>query len=476
MDWTSFGAGLALGALAAGVAVWLAMRGPAHSLRQALEDAAGRLKEAEGTLAQATGDLQALREEAAQLRERTGHLAEAKARLEQLESEREGLHRELADLKAREAAADSRYEEQLKNVEEQRRLLDEARAALAETFKALSADTLAESRGELRKDAEDVLKPLRERLEELQRNNEAMDQRRAEAYGDLKEQLASLAKQQAGFQHATATLARALQDTGAAGAWGEMVLERVLEMGGLVEGIHFETQSVRQDEAGTVRPDVVVKLPGERTVVIDSKAPLRSFMSAQGDVSEAERAALLADHAAKLLGHARALGSKGYAKRSDTTDFVVLFVPSEAAFRAAYEHKQDMVEEALAFNVFIATPTTLLALIRAVAYGWRQEQASREARKIQEAGQKLYESVGKVVEHFEKMGRGLRQAVGAYNELGASLDTRMIPRARQMKELGVQGSGELEAPQAIEFSPRSVASLAEPPSDPKLFEDGPSAQ
>ncbi|MGE3128156.1 MAG: DNA recombination protein RmuC [Fimbriimonadaceae bacterium] len=406
----------------------------------------------------------------ARLAEAREELSAAKVQAErarQLEAELRESGTELADLRAARAATESRYEEQEKHIERQRELLVEAEQKLTDTFKALSADTLKESRDELRKEAEEVLKPMRDRLEELQRANEAMEQKRSVAYGDIKSQIESLAKQQAGFQQATATLARALQDTGTAGNWGEMVLERVLEMGGLNKGIHFETQATTADEDGNVRPDVIVKLPGDRTIVIDSKAPMRAYLASLEDGTEAERAAHLATHASKLLGHARALGSKGYARRSDTTDFVVLFVPSEAAFRAAFEHRPGIVEEALRINVFISTPTTLLALLRAVSYGWRQEQATREARKIQEAGQKLYESIATVVAHYEKLGRGLRQAVGAYNDLGGSLASRALPRARQMKELGVQGDSELAEPASIEFAPRPV----EPPEDARPHAD-----
>lgn len=436
--------GLAVGS----VGVWLLVR--------------GRLGEAA-----AVGPL---REELSAEKVRAGQAAELAARLETALGE-------LAELKQDRAGLQSRYEEQTRNIEEQRELLQEAEKKLADAFKALSADTLKESRDELRKDAEEVLKPMRDRLQALELANKGMEQKRAEAYGDIKAQIESLAKQQAGFQQATTTLARALQDTGAAGNWGEMVLERVLEMCGLVENIHFTTQATTAGEDGTIRPDVVVNLPGDRTIVIDSKAPMRSYLQAQDGQSEAERGTLLADHANKLLAHARTLGSKGYAMRSDTTDFVILFVPSEAAFRAACEAKPEMVEEALAYNVFISTPTTLLALLRAVAYGWRQEQATREARKIQEAGQKLYESVAKVMEHYQKVGRGLKQAVGAYNELGGSLDTRLVPRARQMKELGVQGQSDLADVEPLEFAPRALASLPdttpEAPAEPVsgLFED-----
>jgi DNA recombination protein RmuC len=428
MDPATLAVGVVLGLLAGAVLAWLFLR---------------RGAEAE-------------RAEAVRLSERAKLLEEHKARADLLEGRLESANKENAELKAREAAALSRYEEQLRNVEEQQGLLQEAQAKLADTFKALSADTLKESRGELKKDAEDVMKPLRERLEALERASLEMDRKRADAYGSITKQIELLAQQQQGFKSEADKLARALQDTGAAGNWGEMVLERVLEMSGLQEGIHFALQETTSDEDGRKRPDVVVNLPGGRTIVVDSKAPLQAHMSAQEATDPNSRETLLRDHGRKLADHAKALASRGYARRQDTTDFVVLFVPSEAAFRSAFEARPQLVEEAIGLGVFITTPTTLLALLRAVSFGWRQEQASREAQKIQKAGQDLYESVEKLIEHYSKLGNALRQAGNAFNAMGGTIQSRIVPRAARMKELGVQG-GDLPELAAVEFVPRELS-------------------
>lgn len=430
------------GVLLGGVAAWLLLR--------------GRLAEAAAAAA--------VREELSAAKVRAGQADQLQARLDETEGR-------LSDLTADRAAVESRYQEQLKNLDEQRALLDQAQSRLTDAFKALSADTLKESRGELRKDAEDVLKPMRERLDALEKSNQGMEQKRAQAYGDIKAQLDQLARQQQGFKTEADKLARALQDSGAAGNWGEMLLERVLEMSGLQEGIHFDIQSTMEDVDGRKRPDVVVNLPGGRTIVVDSKAPMQAHLNALEATDHGSRETLMREHAKKLAEHAKALAAKGYARRQDTTDFVVLFVPSEAAFRSAFEARPGLVEESIQNGVFIVTPITLLALLRAVAFGWRQEQATKEARTIQEEGQKLFEAVAKILEHYDRLGRGLKQATGAYNELGGSMHARLIPRAARMKELGVQGDVELTEPAPIEFAPRGV----ELPGDLRPKNDGQSA-
>ncbi len=433
-----------VGVILGGLAVWLLLRG-----RVAEAAAAGVVRE---------------------------ELSAAKVRAsesDRLQAKVDASEEQIVALKAERAALETRYEEQAKNLEEQRSLVAQAKTDLADTFKALSADTLTESRAELKKDADEVLKPVREQLDALRDANSSMDVKRAEAYADIQTQIASLAQQQAGFKTEADKLARALQDSGAAGNWGEMLLERVLEKSGLQEGIHFEVQVSTTDEEGRKRPDVVVNMPGGRTIVVDSKAPLQSHLSALDTTDPKSRETLLRDHAKKLADHAKALGARGYSRRTDTTDFVVLFVPSEAAFRSAFEARPELVEESIQHGVFIVTPITLLALLRAVAFGWRQEQATREAKTIQELGQKLYESVGNVIGHYEAMGRGLRQAVGAFNKLGGSIDGHLVSRARRMKELGVQAASELSDAEPIEFSPRAIAAIPDEAVPAGLFESDP---
>ena len=449
----------------------------------------GRLKAATEGLGRAQIEAVAAREA---LQKATVGLAVAEERASRVTETEQALaaaQLELATIKQSASAQEAVLREREERIEELRQTLEGSKAALADTFKALSQEALqgtskqffeqAESvlarykesnQGELdqRKEAiAEMLKPLRERLFELDQKNQEMERVRSMAYGDIKEQIRLLTDQQTGFQQATAKLTRALQDPGAAGNWGEMVLERVLEMAGLEEGMHFEVQETQAAEEGRQRPDVIVKLPGGRTIVVDSKAPMKSYLSAQEESDQQSRDTLLKDHAGKLLGHAKTLGGRNYSRRQDTPDFVVLFVPSEAAFRAAVETQNDVIERALEVNVFIATPTTLLALLRAVGYGWRQEKFTQEARKVQENGQALYESLVTLFGHYEKLGRALGSAVKAHNDFGGSLERNVLPKARRFKELGIEGRNDVATPEPIEATPRTLAS---PEALPGLFQ------
>jgi DNA recombination protein RmuC len=467
--------GAAVGGLVVGgVLVWALLSGRLKAATDGLRTAQTEADAARDALQKASVGL-------AVAEERAGRAAATEASLIEVQAE-------LAELKQSASAQEAVLREREERITELRQTLEESKTALADTFKALSQEALQgtskqffeqaeavlarykeSNQGELdqRKQAiEEMLKPLRDRLVELDQKNQEMERARSMAYGDIKQQIQLLTDQQTGFQQATTRLTRALQDPGAAGNWGEMVLERVLEMAGLEEGMHFELQETQATEDGRQRPDVLVKLPGGRTIVVDSKAPMKSYLAAQEEAEQTNRETLLKDHAGKLLGHAKTLGSRNYSRRQDTTDFVVLFVPSEAAFRAAVEAQTDVIERALEVDVFIATPTTLLALLRAVGYGWRQEKFTQEARKVQENGQALYESLVTLFSHYEKLGRALQSAVRAHNDFGGSLERNVLPKARRFKELGVEGRQEIADPEPIEATPRA---LAAPEASPSLF-------
>lgn len=413
-------------------------------------------------------------------RDAAARAQELESRLRDVSESLTAKAEETARLAATIAERDKAHEERLKAYED-------AEQRLKDTFEALSAKALRESAGELAKQADEVLKrykegaegdlkarqqaidallkPMKETLDKLEETNQSMERRRSGAYAELMEQVKALNEQQSKLHAETGRLVKALQDPGSAGSWGEMVLERVLELSGLEEGVNFYTQQTTDDGEERQRPDVHVRLPGGRLIIIDSKAPMRNYLEALG-APEGERDALLRAHSAKLLEHSKELRRRDYSKHADALDFTVMFIGSEAAFRAAMEARPNLTEEVLSNNVVVATPWTLLALLRAIAYGWRQERLAEAAREVQEDGRRLYETVCKLMDHYARLGKALGQAGRAYNDFGGSLETRVLPAARRFKDAGVQSSAELEPFEPLEFSARALnAAEFEPGAD-----------
>ena len=375
---------------------------------------------------------------------------------------------------------ETRFDEQSKNLEEQRLTIEKAEQEFKDAFEALAAKTLKGSqaqfvemakevltqhtegaKGDLEKRQlaiDEMLKPMEDRLKEIDEQNLQMERRRSTAYGELLEQVKALGTQQAGLQKETSRLVKALQDPGSAGSWGEMVLERVLEMAGLEKDIHFTTQETIEGENGQQRPDVIVKMPGDRVLIIDSKAPMRQYLDALEKDDVDLKKPLLLDHAKKLLDHAKALSKRKYSDLAESPDFTVMFVPSESAFRSAVEQLPSLIEDAMDIKVLVATPTTLLGLMKAVAFGWQQDKLAQNMKKVQEEGRRLYESVATLADHYGRLGKALNNAGQHYNKLGASLDTRVLPAARRFKEQGVSTQKEIEQVEPSEFTPRPLQS------------------
>ncbi|HXH62122.1 MAG TPA: DNA recombination protein RmuC, partial [Fimbriimonadaceae bacterium] len=300
----------------------------------------------------------------------------------------------------------TKLEERIKGLEEKHaeriQAYEDAEAAMKDTFDAISLKNLQEalkqhkemSEGDIeqrKRSIQQMLEPFKERLQEIEGHNKEMEKSRSEAYGELLNQIKTLGEQQTGLTKETNRLVKALQDPGSAGSWGEMVLERVVEMAGLQEHYVYDQQSTAHSDDGDQRPDMIVSLPGGRTLVIDSKAPMRAYMDGLETPDEETRSTYFRAHGGKLYDHAKELKRRDYSKRDGAPDFTVMFVPSESAFRTAVEARPSLIEECMECNVVIATPTTLLALLRAVNYGWRQERLAQLAQEVQKDGALLYE-------------------------------------------------------------------------------------
>ncbi len=359
-------------------------------------------------------------------------------------------------------------------------LLAEASEEMRAQFKSLAASALesnnanfldlarstleryqTEAKGELEKRekaVETLVKPIAESLKQVDDQVRQLEASRAQAYGALSTQVLSLLETQRALQTETGNLVKALREPQARGRWGELQLRRVIELAGMLEHCDFDEQVTVITEDRRIRPDVVVKLPGDKQVVVDSKAPLVAYLAALEAQDEPTRAARLADHARQIRVHIDGLASKNYwAQFKSTPEFVVLFLPGEVFFRAAMDVDPQLIEYGVDRKVIMASPTTLIALLKAVAYGWNQKNLAESARQISEAGKVLYERLCTMTRHFENVGSKLDGAVDSYNRAVGSMQRSVFPIARKFAELDKSlEAGDLEDLQPLEKSSRQL--------------------
>lgn len=325
-------------------------------------------------------------------------------------------------------------------------------ALAAERFRALQ-DASAADWGGRRQAIEDVLTPLRDALEQSRREAQEIERGHAQQSGQLGEQVRALAEQ-------TSELAHALRAPGARGRWGELTLRRTVELAGLSEHCDFAEQVVLGAGAGSLRPDLVVRLPGGREIAVDAKAPLDAYLEAVEAKNSEERERALARHAGHVKRHVEALAARGYAERLPRSpEFVVLFLPHEGFLGAAVEHDSALVADALARGVVVATPATLYALLAAVAHGWREQRLADGARRVLEVAQELERRLCGLSGHLGRLGGALERSVAHFNSSVGAFESRVLPQARRLRELGAGGREELEAPVRLELAPRAVAEL-----------------
>ena len=332
-----------------------------------------------------------------------------------------------------------------------------------ETFLELAAGRL----GQKEQAVEQLVQPLKESLAKVDGKIQQLEVARQGAYSELRTQVAELAQAQKELRSETGNLVGALRDRpNVRGRWGEIQLKRVVEMAGMVEHCDFETQKHVATEDGRLRPDLVVSLPGGKSVVVDAKFAGQAYLESLGAKDDDERLAKLRDHARQVRDHVTKLSHKSYwSQFEQTPEFVVLFIPGETYLSAALEQDPGLIEDGVNQQVIIATPTTLIALLRAVAYGWRQETIAESARAISELGRDVYTRLSKFTEHLAKVGRGLESAAGAYNEAVGSLETRVLPSARKFKEHGVSPAGELAPLPSVDRGIRPVTAPELPAAD-----------
>ena len=454
----------ALATVAVGLFAWVLGRA---RLVQTTAEQSGRLQV---ELAAAAERLQSRDERCGRLE---AELAAARADTARLAEGRALAEASLAGLEARRA-------EELRAAEEKLQLLSQAQQQLVQQFKALSLDALqsnnqafldlakttlekyqdgAKSELEARSTAVgELVAPLKEQLEKMGSQVLELEKGRALAYGALNQQLRSVAEANSQLKSQTERLVGALRSSSVRGRWGEIQLKRVVELAGMLAHCDFIEQLQVQGEGGRLRPDLVVQLPGGKQVVVDSKAPLEAYLDAHDTADETLRGLKLEEHAAQTRRHMRALADKGYAAQfASAPEFVVMFLPGEAFFSAALERDPELIEFGAQQNVIPASPTTLIALLRAVAYGWRQEQAAEHARTIQQLGRELHDRIRTVASHLQALGAQLGKSVDAYNRAVGSLESRVLPSARKLRDLGAGGaSGEVPQLQPVESLVRQM--------------------
>jgi len=303
------------------------------------------------------------------------------------------------------------------------------------------------------------LKPLAENLGKLETNTKLMEEKRDKAYGSLETHLQKLITSTESLQKSSSSLATALRGSSQArGRWGEIALKNVAELAGMTEHCDFELQAVAEG----LRPDMVVRLPAGREIVIDAKVPLSAYLDALAAASDEERAAGMARHAQQVRQHMSALASRAYWDEfAKAADLVVMFIPGEAFVSAAAQADATLIEDGLARKVVVATPTTLIALLRSVAYGWRQEQVADNAARISELGRQLYDRLRALTGHVAEVGASLGRATAAYNRAVGSMEARVLPAARRFRDLGAAAGEELPLLEAVTEHPRGAA--PEPP-------------
>ncbi|MDP2753549.1 MAG: DNA recombination protein RmuC [Nitrospirota bacterium] len=407
---------------------------------------------------------------------------ELRQQVQQKDSDINQIRNELDVERQSKVEALTKLDASQKSFEEQKALIEAMKTEMTDTFNALSSAALKSSSedflrlasehlgkvvadtkgklGEHQAAMDGMIKPLYETLKRYEEQIRSIEESRHKAYGSLEEQLRALALTHENLQRETSNLVSALRKPQVRGRWGEMQLRRVAELSGMSMHCDFTEQQSMDTEKGRIRPDMIVHLPMEREIVVDSKVSLEAYLDAIAATTEDERKAKMEKHAQQVRSHMNKLASKEYwSQFKQSPEFVVLFIPGESFLSSALDMDNTIIEDGIEKRVIVATPTTFIALLRAIAYGWRQEQLTKNAQEISELGRQLYERMNTLVQHFDSIGSNLEKAISAYNKAVGSMESRILPSVRRFKELGVTGADEIPVIEQIDQTPRNLSIL-----------------
>ena len=438
----------AVAVLFAAFAVYLYMRQHVHSILAREADVRNRLAVADDQVRELSHHVMDLREIAGSAEELRGRLADTERRMSELNSDLAGWRERTAELQA------------------EKRVLTEAQAKLLESFQALSAQAL-QANNQMFLDLADtalakrqmaideLVRPLKDSLVQVDSKIQELETSRVSAYGMLASQLQSLGVE-------TTNLVKALRTPHTRGQWGEMQLRRTVEIAGMVDFCDFRVQQTLYGEDSRLRPDMIVQLPNGRRQVVDSKSPLAAYLDAIELEDDSLRAVKLKHHAAQVRSHVEKLGQKAYWAQFDhAPEFVIAFLPGESFYSAALQHDPSLIEFGADQKVLIATPTTLIALLKAIGYGWRQEKIAQNAFEISRIGRELYERLAKLAESFAMVGTHLDRAAKSYNEAAGTFEKRVLVSARRMKDKGVTVAEDIPEVALLERTSKSSSFAAD---------------
>ncbi|MEC4685761.1 MAG: DNA recombination protein RmuC [Nitrospirota bacterium] len=452
-----------IGLLSGGVIVWLLMRGKLSKETAALQS-------------EHFNELAGIRE----------GLKASEARIEELRSgilEKDRLideiRNELTAERTQRVEAATKLESSEKSLTEQKNLLETMKKELTDTFNALSSAALksssedflrlateqlgkvaAETKGKLGEHQASInglVKPLHEALRKYEAHIHSLESSRRQDYGSLNQQIKTLMTTHQQLQQETSKLVTALRKPQVSGSWGQLSLKRTAELAGMSANCDFFEQESVSTETGKLRPDMIVRLPNEREIVVDAKAPVDAYLKVISSTTEAERETALTNYVSQVRAHMNALGSKSYWDQfKKSPEMVVMFLPGESFFSAALEHDPALIEDGSIKKVILATPTTFIALLKAIAYGWQQAELTKHAQEISKLGKELYERFAVAMEHFSKTGTHLEKAVESYNYGVRSVESRLLHSVRRFKELGISSRKEVPVLEEIDERPRGI--------------------
>ncbi|MDH5190041.1 MAG: DNA recombination protein RmuC [Gammaproteobacteria bacterium] len=388
-------------------------------------------------------------------------------------------HREIAELREKNTELKTLLDSEKRSAEEKLKAVEQARQQLSDTFAALSSQALKhnneeflklaqenlkqfhiKSQGDLEqkeKAIEHLVKPIREALTKTEEQLQKMENERREAHGSLSKQLEGLTLTHQQLQGETRNLVQALRRPEVRGQWGEMTLKRLAELAGMVEHCDFDEQVHTKTEDGNLRPDMIVRMPDRRDIVVDVKTPLDAYLNAVEASDDAQRVEFLKHHAKKVRERVRELASKSYWNQFATSpDFVVLFIPGDQFLSSALEYDRDLLEDALKEKIILATPTSFVALLRAVAFGWKQESLAENAEVIRKLGEELYGRIATFGDYLGKVGSSLNKSVSHFNSAISSFESRVLPGARKFAELGISSKKDIKDAEQVDVIAKQI--------------------